>query len=252
MSKKMTISDLQKHIISEVKKLHRIEVLKEEKAMLNKMLNENEESENSSEIINTALKIGPKLMNNPSLLKIADKISKDPKAVSDIKKYVNSINGGINEEAEVDNDFIKKSIEKSIMLSKNIQEDSITKQLVDKDLHIPLHGIAGLVGGYLADKYFDNPIIEKAAYATAEYLKGIGTIYNYHPATSELTYNPNLVIAGGAAVGLIISCIALMVLDKISVKNKNSNFHFSSLFFPRALNKDIEDSIAQAKKTNKK
>jgi len=46
MKKKLTTSDLKQHILAEVKKLHRIEVLKEEKSRLNKelkLLSENTE-----------------------------------------------------------------------------------------------------------------------------------------------------------------------------------------------------------------
>ena len=226
MKKQMNISSLRKYVRN---------VLKEAYTTPS---NKSEVPDSSSEITNIALKIGPKLMNNPNLLKIADKISKDPKAVSDIQKYVNSINGGISEEVEIGNDFIKKSIEKGIMLTKNMQEDSVTKKIVDKNLHIPMYGIAGLVGGYLADKYFDNPIIEKAAYATAEYIQGIGTVFINHAATSELTHNPNLIMAAGAAIGLIVSYVALMVLDKVKQKSVD-DFDLGSLFFPKALRKDL-------------
>ena len=227
MKKKLTTSDLKQYVLAEVKKLHRIEVLKEEKSRISKelkMLNENEVPDSSSEIKNTALSIAPKLMNSPIVLNLADKILKDPKAVSDIKKYAQSMSGGISEEIELGNDFIKKSIEKGIMLSKNVQEDNMVKKMINKELHIPLMGLTGLVGGYLADKYFYNPLIKVAEYVTPYFSDNYQKIpsWIHHDATSHLAHNPTNVVIAGAIAGVFVGAVIVKVLEMIS-KRKDLN-----------------------------
>jgi hypothetical protein len=49
MKNKMTITDLKQHILSEIKKLRNVEVLKEERSVLLKKLNENEEIDSISD-----------------------------------------------------------------------------------------------------------------------------------------------------------------------------------------------------------
>ena len=168
------------------------------------------QNNNPNEIVGKISKEIPKLINNKAVLQMSDEISKDPKAVEELKKFM-TMGGGKsvteNENGVVlpDMNFFKNAIQYGVSHSKDLNEG-------------PQGGNIGAFmglfagGAYLAQHFF-HPVYEKTILGA--------TAISTHLAGTPI-HDPMTVQALGGLAAAILGCIAYNVFKKKKSGNQNN------------------------------
>jgi hypothetical protein len=153
----------------------------------------------------------PKIISDPTIQNISNKILNDPKGIDALKQFVNT--GDIQEYEDMgvkipDMRFFKNIIHKGVEQSKNISE------AMDDDQGGNIGAFLGMFAGgaYLADKYFPNPqVFDKIT-------TYIGDKLVTYDSALHSAYDPMAVQALGGLSAAILGCIAYNVFKKLRNK----------------------------------
>jgi hypothetical protein len=161
---------------------------------------ENKTNGNTNDIENKIVAAIPKLIQNPTIQDISNKVMSDPNAIAALKQFMNK--GGVNElensNVEVpDMSFFKKAISYGAEHARTLKEG-------DQGGNIGAFFGMFAGGAYLADKFFPNPIVMQKIATNIGVIDQLGS-----------QYDPMAVAGLGGLAAAILGVIAYNVFKKI-------------------------------------
>lgn len=170
---------------------------------------ENKTQGNTGAIENKIVAAIPKLIQNPIIRDISNKVMSDPKAIAALKQFMNK--GGVNElentNVEVpDMSFFKDVINYGVEHASTLKED-------DQGGNIGAFFGMFVGGAYLADKFFPNPIVMQKIATNIGVVDQLGN-----------QYDPMAVAGLGGLAAAILGCIAYNVFKKIKGSISENGF----------------------------